>query len=564
MKQLIIPGIITLAIGLIVASFTHNLNKEYVDLRYALSEKIPTKFRETSPAESVQQLVVKNNGNISATQIQIKISGSIADYDLLKNSISDVVDEHKSKTHFEAIYPSLPPEGQFIYVFKTQGGGLSSRDIDIKHNKGKAQEALSGDRRPVYESVSSYLPISLLIFYLIMFAFQGRFMAITHLEAQGSYTNYYDYLNKKKPIYISQEKWDSIRREYIKEQIKPKLYSRYDVKIEEWESYKILNSDRPRFVSEDEWNLLKERALKSLEDEFSYILKSTNPYTDLDSLEKIFLLKKPKNMLDVRWTEIIKKINDTYTIIRQRRASSNRSRKDILKEIENGVPPGMLPEHWDDYIKYLLNLYYDLTYSDVLNRRINFEHLKEIDLMILSKDKIKELEDVAYKIRLLSLNDISSHIEAAAFIKRDKPAWVKKKDLEQLLEKAESYIALDKATKKYNALLFCINDVVRLNPLNKKPESIEDSDWDELREIEKQIVAAFNKIEEEKAKLETEKSKTTELKDKILKQLAIIDRILIEPEAISKIEGYDNPFSQGNFSNLIKICEMGLKLKKST
>lgn len=185
-------------------------------------------------------------------------------------------------------------------------------------------------------------------------------------------------------------------------------------------------------------------------------------------------------------------------------------------------------------------------------------------MTILSKDKIKEIEDVAYKIRFLSLNDISSYLEAADFLKNDKPEWLKKKDLEQLEKKATSYIALDKATNKNNALLCCINDIVKLIPLNKKPESLDISDWDELRKIENQITTTSQKIEEDKAWLETEKSKTSELKDKVLKQLAIIDRVLIEPEAINKIEDYDNPFSRGNFANLRKIVELELKLRKTT
>jgi hypothetical protein len=94
---------IPLAIGLIVAYFAFNLNKEFVDLRYTISEKIPTKYVESSTAETVQQLVVKNNGNIPAEKIQIKITGAIVEYDILKNSVSDKVGEHYSNGHFEAI-----------------------------------------------------------------------------------------------------------------------------------------------------------------------------------------------------------------------------------------------------------------------------------------------------------------------------------------------------------------------------------------------------------------------------------------------------------------------------
>jgi len=53
MKQISVYAISTLVVGLIVAYFAFNLNREYVDLRYTLSEKIPTKFNEASTVETI-------------------------------------------------------------------------------------------------------------------------------------------------------------------------------------------------------------------------------------------------------------------------------------------------------------------------------------------------------------------------------------------------------------------------------------------------------------------------------------------------------------------------------
>jgi hypothetical protein len=47
-----------------------------------------------------------------------------------------------------------------------------------------------------------------------------------------------------------------------------------------------------------------------------------------------------------------------------------------------------------------------------------------------------------------------------------------------------------------------------------------------------------------------------ELKEKILKQLSIISEIFDKPQVIFEIEGYDNPFSEGNFKNLKKLAKL--------
>lgn len=559
MKQ-IVPAIITLAIGLIIAYFVFNLNKEYVDLRYTLSEKIPTKFIETSPAETVQQLVVKNNGNIPATKIQIKIDGFVEDYDILKNLVSDVVEEHNSNGHFEAIYPSLPPDAQFSYIFKTSGGGITKNNLEIKHNKGKAREALASDSQSIYSKISFFLIPTVCIVYFIMILFQGRSMAIDRLESSGTYTNYYDYLNKKKPIYVSQEKWESIRRKYIEGKIKAQ-YLLDSMNIEVEENYKILNQDKPKYLTENEWELLKENASKSLEDQLLYSIKTTGSFSPF---KKHFLLKKPKHFPENKWHEIVKEINENFIAIQKRKMDFYFSTKDILKELELGIPSGMLSEFWDEYKQFLINRYYGLVYTEILKNVNPLKYLKEINLSVLNKTEQELLQDISYKIQLSGIDKISSLDEAEIFLKKEKPKWIKHNDLEELEKKAKTYIALDKSIRKNESLSNALTSIVNLTPLKEQPDTLVSNEWDKVVELERKIATTSIKIEEDKSKLESDKQKTNELKDKVLKQLSIIDNILIDPESINKIEDYDNSFSEGNFANLKKISELAIELKKNT
>ena len=561
MKQIVFSAIIALVIGLIIAYFGFALNKEFVDLRYTLSEKIPTKLIETSTAETVQQLVVKNNGNIPATRIQITIDGLIEDHDILKNSLSDIVEEHNPKGHFEAIYPSLPPGGQFSYILKTSGGGITKDNLEIKHNKGKAREALASDSQSIYSEIGiSIFLLAVFIFYIILIVFQGRSMAIDHLESSGTYTNYYDYLNKKKPIYVSQEKWESIRRKYIEDKIKAQ-YLLDSMNIEVEENYKILNQDKPKYLTEDEWELLKENASKSLEDQLSYSIKTSSTFTNI---KKYFTLKKPKHFPENKWNEIIKEANENFITVQKLKKFFYLSTKDIIKELEVGIPTGMLPTFRDEYKESLRDRYYEIVYREILREFNSLKYLEEIDLSVLSKDKQESLKDLAYRIQLLRVDDISSLYNAEKFIKNDKPEWIKQDDLEKLEEKAEAYVALEKSIRKNESLSKALDNIVNLTPLKDRPGALDTNEWERVIELESKIATTAIKIEEDKSKLESEKQKTKNLKAKILKQLIIIDDVLNDPESINKIEDYDNPFSEGNFTNLQKVSKYAIELQKIT
>lgn len=551
MKQIIPSAIIALVIGLIIAYFGFALNKEFVDLRYTLSEKIPIKFIETSTAETVQQLVVKNNGNIPATRIQITIDGLIEDHGILKNSLSDIVEEHNPKGHFEAIYPSLPPGGQFSYILKTSGGGITKDNLEIKHNKGKAKEALAGDSRSIFSEIVNYIFLSLMIFYIILIVFQGRSMAIDNLNSGENYTNYHDYLNKKKPFYVSQEKWDSIRRRYIEK--KKYLHS---TNIEEQENYKILSRDKPNFITNDEWELLKEKSTKCLMDQLTYSIKTSSTFANL---EKYFTLKKPKQFPENKWNEIVKEVNENFITVQKLKKRFYLSTKDIIKELESGIPSGMLPNFWDEYREFLKDRYYEIAYTEIFREFNPLKYLEKIDLSVLSQDKRESLEDLAYRIQLLHIDDISSQYHAEKFLKNDKPEWIKQDDLEKLEKKAEAYVALEKSIKKNESLFNALNNIVNFTQLKDRPETLDSNDWERVRELESKIATTAIKIEEDKSKLESEGQQIKDLKAKILKQLSIIDGVLNDPESIDKIEDYDNPFSEGNFRNLQKISNYAIE-----
>ena len=423
---------------------------------------------------------------------------------------------------------------------------------------GKAKEALASDRKSIYSKIGDYIFLAVIVFYFVLLIYHGRSMAIDHLESSGSYTNYYEYLSKNKPFYVSQEKWNSIRRKYIEKKIKAEYFHTAD--IEEQESYKILSQDKPEFLSGDEWELLKECSTKCLIDQMTYSIKTSSFFEDL---QKYFTIKQPKNFPDNKWKEIVEEINKNFITSQKLNESFYLSAVDIIKELKKGIPTGMSHTFWDKYKDYLLNRYYETLYRDILREADPITYLKEIDLSVLNKEKQNFLSDLAYRIQFSRI-EISSLYSAEEFQKNEKPAWIKPDDLEKLEKKAKAYIVLEKTIRKNESLSNAFRDIVNLIPLKDKPDALDNKDWEIIVDIESKISAIAIKIEEDKSKLESEKLETKELKDKILKQLTIINDVLNDPKSIDRIENYDNPFSEGNFRNLQKVCNYANEMKKIT
>lgn len=345
---------------------------------------------------------------------------------------------------------------------------------------------------------------------------------------------------------MSQDKWNSIRRKYIEKKSKVEYFHSTD--IEELESYKILNQDKPVYLSVDEWELLKEKTTKCLVDFLSYSIKTSSHF---DNLSKYFTIKQPVHFPDNQWKEITEEINKNFIVSKKLNERFYLGAEDIVKELNAGMPNGMLSEYWGQYKEYLLKRYYEIIYRDLLREMYPIKFLQKVDLSILNKEKQDRLKNLAYKIELTNFENISSLHTANDFLEKEKPDWISVEDLKKLEKKAQEYIDIDRSKEKYQFLLFALKDITNLTPLEEKQSDIiDDKEWAKVTDLESKISSIAIKIEEDKVKLETEKQETEELKNKILKQLKIINDTLNDPKSLDRIEPYDNPFVEGNFENL--------------
>ena len=124
MKTLLVNSFLTLVVLLIVAGMSYIYFTDKPDLRYNLSQRLPTTFTGGNSSENIQLLEIKNIGKSEATGIIIKLNKQIVKYEIQKYLKTDKVDSSKEGDPFEVKYSSLPPGANFKIILKSVGDGL--------------------------------------------------------------------------------------------------------------------------------------------------------------------------------------------------------------------------------------------------------------------------------------------------------------------------------------------------------------------------------------------------------------------------------------------------------
>lgn len=499
MKTQLFVGIVILIIAGLFAKY--KIFDEKIELKYALSEKITSDFNDKSE-EAIQQLIIKNSGDVGINSILIKIHSSVSRFQIKKFRYNDSVSYSLTTNKLEITYPELPPNGYITVILKTINSGVNANEIEIFHSKGIAKEAFSSN-----ESYRFLSPLVFLLIYTLIIGLSMRNFYTNLYKSRIYYSPYEGILEKKKPWFISNIKWNEIRKEAIE-----KLFEKgYAPTIEKSKYYQILNSEKKVFLSDDEWNAV----IKKAEDKF-LITVSEKLYGSyyFGRYEEINNLKKPINIHHDSWNSILMQISNGICLHKMLNAI-RLPHEDQLSELLRSEKPAIVSS--DDWAR--LRAAVALLYSSLIINKWVYrydrqeEYLKSIDLNVLADNKtdiIKLFEDIT-----------------------------KGKNL-------ESY---------YRILLRVIRNIIAFDVNQKKPEQITDKDWNELIEIVQKIIETREKSNEEFEDALKIKTEALPLMEKVTKQLDIIDKLLKEPETINKIEAYNIPFEKGNWDNLKKISE---------
>lgn len=518
---LIITPIIAVFLG-------YQLNLEKPDVKYTLSENIPVSISGELSSESIQQLEVKNVGNDEAEEISVKINKEVISYEVIKNSEADSPEIYKSSKSFEFIYPLLPPEASFKLILNTLGDGIENSNLEIQHMEGKAIEALSKDS-PDY---SFFLSLILFFIYTIILILNLRNLKINGLERVSKYDSK-KILKRKKPIYINNKKWEEIRTEAIEYLFKD--LNTYSTKhIEDYLSYEYLTIEKPKYLSEEEWKLIIKKSSEKFKDHIMY--KINRAYEGKELLA-ILNIDKPINFSGNKWQDLLDKINKEYLSLKKSKLYSSIS--NLEDELKKTKPSKISKDIWKSYRDFLKKEYFTELNINIFLKHKPYAYLEDKDLSHLDQSDIDKIKRRVYSLEYNKLPNIYKVYGAQEFVDSDKPNWIKDSDYKEAKEIANKVIKLDKLineNKTKNQLLKCA--IFGKGFPENKPEEITEKEWKSLKMIYNDKI---------------EINKLNKLKNKIEKQLNIINEFLTDPTVIDRIEEYNNVFAVGNFENLKKL-----------
>ena len=75
------------------------------------------------------------------------------------------------------------------------------------------------------------------------------------------------------------------------------------------------------------------------------------------------------------------------------------------------------------------------------------------------------------------------------------------------------------------------------------------------RKMDEEIRLAKEKNRSKSERISRESQQLTSDREKVLKQLTILNNLLTDPFSIDRVESYDNPFASGNFELLKKVSK---------
>lgn len=500
MRTQIIVGIVLLVLGGLFAKY--KIFDDKTELKFSISEKIPSDFIENIDESVIQQLTIKNSGDILIASIVVKIDATIQDVKINKFKSTDSVSISKARNHLEILYPELPPLGEVIVLLKSSGNGINYNNIEIFHSKGIAKEAFSSN-----DSHGSIYFLVLSFVYLIMIFFTLKVTLSDILESKSKYSSL-EILRKKKPWYVSPNKWIEIRKVAIT------YYLNKDhlLAIEKSEAFHLLNSEKKDFLSKDEWHELLDKAENKIRQRIT-----ENIYKSFynENFEELSNLKKPINISYESWKRINEEVSKAFCIHKMRgilRYEYYNSTIDILNVKK---PEIVTDDDWLNLTKVLTSFYI----SRILEKGVGLvsyeKYIDNVNLDFLETSKKTEIEDFFSKIR-------------SAY-------------------ELEEY---------YNEMMQILNEMFFWDKIPRKPEFIKSEDWKRIEKLYNRIIKTEQLASESLSEAIKLKEKYLPLKEQVTKQLEIIDNLLSDPKSVEKVEVFNNPFAKGNWENIQQISEI--------
>ena len=580
--KIINTPIIVAIIGVIL---TVLLNTQKTELRYTLSEEIPINLTNER-IQNVQQLVIKNTGNVLAEKIVININGKIEKYSIIYYSKTDAVEEFLEENSLQIVYPELPEKGSIQITFISEQK-IQDSDIEIKYNRGLAEEALAS-------SVDANIFIILCYVIIIGLMVSGIYKILTDFDVEYYYQKYLK--RRKKFWYVNNDRWEKLRKESIvawQQEILNETTNWYNSNVFKTKSYKLLN-EKPEYLRKDEWETLLKTAIKAwkiLQGEFLYAT-----HINRDQKFKEFLqAEKPIYLEESEWKEARKDIIDMIKFSHKKYYDKegiekaylflNQKRESYFSEIE-----------WQQLVNIAFS-YMKSTFYELLDEIQDYEAEKLVKYFLMNRplsadeEEWRGMQIAVYKLYIkLNIEVIKNKIElnyfseALELMGRPCPSNLPKEFWQQYLDcskriiesqlityiyessgnnKVESVVrGCDLSMLDQNRIETILYDVLSSRLLLKSlEENIEKRgmpQWIKDRQLLKleKYLQEKGQLEELLTQSKLEKAEIEKLKERITKQLKLVDSVLRDPNALDYIEDYCDIFSKGNFENLKKVASI--------
>jgi hypothetical protein len=315
--------------------------------------------------------------------------------------------------------------------------------------------------------------------------------------------------------------------------------------------FKFLSVDKPRYLSDQEWELF----LREVATSFGNRVSSTATEA-WGSSEVIRLLKitKPINFLEDEWIKLKEKVSKSYVSLRKAELRRYSEALDVLKSPK---PEGLSDEFWEELQEFSRREIITKTLQDIEWKDNPIKYIKELPLDLLKPKEKEDLQKRAYSLQLKSLPDVLNPEIARKFLDSQKPEWMATPDYEKVLSLANKVWELNILVNKYNGLLRILNSIANLKPIGKqKATIIPDEDWEILNKMDTELRALKEENLRTELELNKEKENVMRLKEKVERQLNIIQIFLTDPTVLDRIEDYGGVFAPGNLANLKKLAKL--------
>lgn len=539
---------------IVAVAFGVYLNRRAPDVRYQLTTPIPVEVGGMDALKSVQLMEIGNLGNAPAQKLRVQVKKKVGVLSVVPNSMADTYKQYDTNSTTELVYETLPPQGRFKWIFTTTSGGVTEQDLTVSHLDGLGQAALTSDAGIlVTVGKNLWIGLSLLYFFMVIKDTQKGW-----LESVAGYDPL-AVLKRKKPFLISESTWARIRSKAIDHAFRDEWTS--DVLT--WDGLKILDGDRPPYLTEEEWQKLVRNLTKTMVRLLDSEVRTARSGWHTDTLGLLLKLERPSHVPERQWNDTEANLRNHYTacLVDSQRWRQTAEMADVLRSVR----PGFITEEgWKKVKQEIGEMYYARLATEVATFAEPMDKLAQRDLSVLSAEQQSAMREFAYHRQMARLPDVITSYGAEQFLGRPRPKWMAEKDYENLRDVAKRYQELVADKAQYGGLMNAAKNLLDGIELSSNPPSVVSAEeWAKVKVIEEKVRVSAKNNSRLAAELEKDRSDLEKLKSKVLRQLEVLDRFLQDPEAVDRIEPYEDVFAPGNLVNLKRIAGLARAGKKS-